>query len=296
MPFFQIHPATLLRRPTLWLALMLGLLLSGCASVVEKTNVQEPSVSLANARIAGLSLDGVELVAILDIDNPNPFAIDLAGYDYSLTINNNKISGGQQRQGMKIGAKTKSQIEVPIKLNFSEIFKLVGGLSELDTIGYKVDATAYINVPVVGTRAISTSLGSTFPLPKRPDIGIKGIKINSFDFASADITLTLEVQNPNGFDIDLNQLDYRLTIGEEEWARAKFNRAAKLTAKGRDEIELPVKVNFFDIGGAIFKALKEARPLDYRLQGDMQLDTSLPWLKNLEIPFDQLGTIKPEIL
>ena len=280
----------------LFLLFFAAWLTTACSTLVEQANIQEPTITLEKTRVAGLSLEGVDLMVSLNVQNPNPFSIKLAGFDYSLSINNHKITGGQKRDAFKINSNDVAQIELPVKLNFTEIFKLVGGLTELDAVGYQIDATAYIDVPVIGVRSISTTLGSEFPLPKRPTIGITGIRINSFSFAGAKAIVGLRVANPNSFGIDMNKLDYRLTVGNEDWARANIREKTSLAGGGETEIELPIEVNFFDMGGTVFKVLKDAKPLDYRLQGDMLLDTELPMLKNLEIPFDHVGSVKPEFL
>ncbi len=292
----DLHPAHAARLIKLTLLLCLAWLATGCASLMDRADIDKPTVTLAQTQLNGLSLDGIEILVTLKIDNPNPFAIKLAGFDYALAINQHKIGGGQQREALEIGRRDSALVSVPVKLNFTEIFKLVGGLSELDSISYEIDATSYIDVPVIGLQSIHSKLTKAFPLPKRPDIGITHIKVNRFDFAGANITLGLQIKNPNAFSVEMSKLDYRLNVGDEEWIRARLDQAATLAAKGVNEMEIPVQVNFFDMGGAIFNALKKHRPLEYQLKGDMLLDTEIPFLKGVEIPFDQVGSVQPDIL
>ncbi len=295
MPAMELHLVRGAHTTKLFLLICLAWLTSGCASLMDRADIHKPTVTLEQTRLAGLSLDGIEILVTLNIHNPNPFAINLAGFDYALAINQHKVGGGQQRDGVEIDGHADTQVSVPVKLNFTELFKLVGDLGERDSIDYEIDATTYIDVPVIGLQSISSRQTKTFPLPKRPNIGITGIKVNSFDFAGANITLGLQVKNPNAFSVEMSKLDYRLNIGDEEWVRTRLDHAATLAAKGVSEMEIPVQVNFFDMGGMIFKALKEKKPLEYQLQGDMVLETELPFLNNVEVPFDQVGSVRPDV-
>ncbi len=296
MPTMEMHPVRGANVTKLFFLVCLAWLTSGCATLMDRADIQKPSVTLEQTKLNGLSLSGIEILVTLNIQNPNPFAIKLAGFDYDLAINQHKVSGGQQREPIEIGSHDSALVSVPVQLNFTEVFKLIDGLAERDSISYEIDTTTYVDVPVIGLQSIASTLAKSFPLPKQPDISVTRIKVNSFDFAGANITLGLEVKNPNAFSVDMSKLDYRLSVGDEEWVRTKMDHAATLAAKGVSEMEVPLQVNFFDMGGMIFNALKAKRPLEYQLQGNMVLDTPVPFLNNVEVPFDQVGQVNPDVL
>ncbi len=268
-------------------------LLGGCSTLAPLTEAQEPKVTLEQTRLAGLSLEGVTIEVTLAVDNPNPFGVTLSGFDYAVTINGQKVGGGQQRQPREIAARATTPLTVPVTLRFADLLRLIGGLSERDRIDYRVDATAYLEIPVLGTRAVEGHVEKQFPLPRRPGIAITAIEVGRFDFGGAEALVKLRIDNPNPFGIDVRRFDYALEVEGEPWARARLDRAAHLNPGDAIELELPLEVDFSDIGGALFQALTQLRPLDYRLRGEMALETTLEQMPELQIPFDQIGAIRP---
>lgn len=273
------------------LVLFIVLLNASCANITP-LKIQKPSITLAETKLSGLSLEGAKITLKLNIQNPNSSAIKLAGFDYALNINEQKVGGGQQRKIITLAAESTHQIDVPMTLTFSEIFKLIGGLADNDELNYQVSATVYLDLPVLGVQAISREFNGSLPLPKRPAISLTDIKLDRIDIAGASIVIGLQIDNPNAFDIDLNTLAYRLIVNEQEWVNATTETVTSLASNGSSKLEVPLNINFFDIGGAIFKALKDAQPLNYRLQGDMLVKTDVPLLDTMKVPFDQLGSFK----
>ena len=58
----------------------------------------------------------------IKIDNPNNIAIDLAGLDYGLKINQSSLFSGTKNDPLNIGAKGSSTIQIPLSLKYEDIY------------------------------------------------------------------------------------------------------------------------------------------------------------------------------
>ena len=89
------------------------------------------------------------------------------------------------------------------------------------------------------------------------------------------------------FGIDVSQLAYSLSINGAQWAESTLSETIKLAEKGETQIDIPLKLNFMEMGSALMKS----KGLNYQLKGNMNLDTTLPMLKNVKVPFDKSGVV-----
>ncbi len=269
-------------------------LATGCSSlnaVKEATGIKSPSVSLAGMQITDLTMENVGLSLTLSIDNPNPIPITLAGFDYSLFFDGKQLLAGEKRDQLKIVAKGVSSVTLPITLNFSDLENLYQGAMSQDTLRYELKATALVDIPVLGIQKFPSTQTGEFPIPKAPDVSLSGITIEKMGLTSANIVITANIKNPNYFGIDISQLAYSLSINGSKWAESTLSDAINISEKSETKINIPLKLNFIEMGSTLYSTLTKGGGLKYQLMGNMNLNTALPMLKNVAVPFDKSGTV-----
>jgi LEA14-like dessication related protein len=69
-------------------------------------------------------------------------------------------------------------------------------------------------------------------------------------FSNVALDVKLRVQNPNPFPIPAGKLDYALSIGGAEVARASDAAVGRLGAGGATIVTIPVRVDLARLGGA----------------------------------------------
>ena len=268
--------------------------LFGCSTldaVKDAAGIKNPDVSISGMRVTGLSLEGAELEFALNVDNPNPVAINLAGFDYALLINGQQFLQGEQRSQVKIPARNANEVKVPVAFKFAELAKLSQGLLDKDKLNYEIKTDALVDLPVLGVKKFPVSDSGDLPIPKVPNISLAGIKIDQLGLTGAKLGLQLNVDNPNNFGLDIRQLVYNLTVNGQQWAQSNLGETISLDKKGNSQLNIPISLNFLEMGSALYKVLTQSQPLDYQLNGDMKLDTSLPLLKDISAPFNKAGTV-----
>ena len=76
-----------------------------------------PVIKVKGVKIKNLSLAAAEVVAQVEIDNPNAFDLAFSDFDYQLDINQQNWGLGSISQRSSIAQKSKGTIEIPVKLN-----------------------------------------------------------------------------------------------------------------------------------------------------------------------------------
>ncbi len=282
-------------RLSYFFAASIILLLSGCASLEKllgAADVREPEVSLAGTQLSALSFDGAELTMLINVDNPNALPIKLAGFDYALNIDGKPFTQGEQHSGINIDARSSNQVEVPIAFKFTELVNLFKGEGNRDSLPFNIDSKIRVDLPVLGTRTIPASYSNAIPIPSVPSMQVSDVAIDSLSLTGAALTVVMAMDNPNAFGIDLTRLDYNLLVNGKSWAAIKTANVVTLPEKGHAQMSIPVSLSFSDMGMALYQALTQSKAMEYQLNGDMTLDTTLPLLKNIELPLKQAGAFQ----
>ena len=277
-------------------ALAVVVLSTACSSLdqaMQMAKIDKPTVSMSDARITGISFDQARLEFTLDVNNPNPIPVQFAGFDYNFLVNGYQLLAGEQRDGVKVAANQTSQVKLPLVLKFADIFELVKGLSDSQTLDYAIKTDALLDLPIMGMVRVPAEKTGQVPVPRIPKISLDGIKIKKLGFTGADVEIGLNLDNPNAFDIDIRNLGYDLVVNGQRWLQSQGKDTISLAKSGSSQVKVPLHLSFLDMGRTLANLLTQQSPLEYQLVGNMNMDTSLPMLKDIALPFRQEGSVSP---
>ena len=271
------------------LLLLFTMTLISCAELAKHADTIKPTAKLTGTRLANINFEQVDLVFDLAVENKNPVSLNLAGLDYELKIENQSLVSGTTAQAIKLKASSTSPVQLPITLKFNDLKNLPGELWNKDKIAYQLISQFNVDLPVIGNYAIPVTNKGELPVPKIPDIKIKDVKVKNLSFTSADLIAQVEVSNPNDFDLGLSNLNYQLTVNQQNWGQGKINQNSSIPKKGKGLVEIPVKLNMLSAGKSAYNALINKAPMEYQLTGNVTLDTGLELLQKQNIPLDIKG-------
>ena len=277
------------------LLILMFAVLSGCASmdaVKKAAGIKDPAVSIAGMNVSTLSAEGLTLQFVLDVDNPNPIPLNLAGFDYALKLDGKQLMAGEQRDKVNIKARGSSQVKVPVSLKFSDLSRLISGAINKENLGYELKTSALVDLPVIGIKKIPASKKGTFPVPRAPDISLTGIDVKKLGLAGAKVVIGANIENPNAFGVDINKLIYNLSINGKRWVKSDIGKTISLDGKGSSTLTIPLELNFLEMGSSLYQMLTQSKGMNYNLTGDMKFDADHPLLKGVDAPFTKKGTVE----
>jgi LEA14-like dessication related protein len=80
-----------------------------------------PKIKVNSVKINKLSFMAAELVAQVEIDNPNAFNLGLSDFNYQLNVNQQKWGQGSINKSSTIPQKGKGTIDIPVKLDITSV-------------------------------------------------------------------------------------------------------------------------------------------------------------------------------
>ncbi len=283
----------MLRSLLLIIALAHTLLLTGCATleqVGQALEGQKPSARVQGLKLTSLDSNGVDLTFDVQVDNPNPVAISLAGLDYDLKLLGSSFLQGNQTKGMKLAANGSSQVQVPVRLGFQQLLDSYRQLRGAKQVDYQLDLGMGFEVPLLGKVRVPVSYQGEFPIPEMPSVSLRSLDVQQLSLSGAKLLMQLEVDNPNAFSLLLQRLDYGLKLNGYDVGGGLVKQGVKIGQEGRGTVSLPLAVDFNQVGMGLYKALL-GQGIQYDLSGSMDASSSNPLLEAFRIPLDKQGRV-----
>lgn len=277
-----------------WVLLLLPALLGGCSLLRDSGAWQDPEARVLDSRLVGLTLEKAMLEVELDIKNPNLYAIQLGALDYQLNLLDAKVLSGQQSQGNRLAAGQSQRIIVPLELEleFAELAQFVSNLGSLKSLNYSVTGGMTIQLPAAGPLRLPFKTQGDIPVPQVPRFSLAGIEQQRLSLSGADLLVSLDFDNPNVFDLLVNRLNYSLMLNGTAVAQGVLPTEVKISADGRSRVDIPVNLAFGRATLALYDSLRQGGRLNYQLDLDSQLGSSLPSLKSFPFATQQTGQVQ----
>ena len=273
------------------LSIIISMIFLQCAALQEFAKLQKPKLNIEKVRVTAINLKKLDLMFDVNIDNPNPLSANLVGFDYDLNLGGESFLSGQQEKKLVIEANSKSQIHFPVSFFFENIYKRYQSLKNLDSTSYKLMCGLMFDLPILGKTRIPVTKSGNIPLIKIPTIKVNSLKLKKLKLSGADLLLNLELINPNNFSFALNEFNYNLNINNKNWAKGHSLNKMNINKKGKSTLSVPVTLNFKQIGRTVYKLIASSKKLNYDLNGRINLDNSIPMLKNIDLPINKTGEI-----
>jgi len=139
---------------------------------------------------------------------------------------------------------------------------------------------------------LTVTLGGCALFFSRPSVNIVDVRVLSVGLVGATAEVVLDVENPNGFDLRLTDVRYRLLFSDEAvedgWrvlADGASDQRIVVPANGTQTVRLALPFRYSDLGLALGSILAEGT-LGYRLQGDVRFEAPI---RDVRVPFDRRG-------
>lgn len=282
-------------RLTTLCAMSLALLgLNACAPVDIKESLanHKPTVSVTDQRLTRLDFERVNMAFDIQVKNPNPVGINLAGLDYDLKLAGHSFAAGRQGKQMKLAASGASSFELPLSMAFKEIYAGVKQLKGKDQIPYELTTGLMIEVPLLGKLRYPITTSGTLPLPRLPKISLKNLSLTKLNYTRATLALRLQVDNPNAFSVGLDRLNYDFTVNGKQWLSGSKNGLGHLQKGQQSVITLPITLNFAQMGSSLYGLLQGGQDLNYSLNGKLDASSGHQLIGNFAMPFASSGKVR----
>jgi LEA14-like dessication related protein len=269
------------------------LLAGGCESLRDAVEVmRKPEVRIAATEIEALSFTGLTLRFDVEIENPNPIGIGLAGFDYELQIEGNSFVNGQVQERFAIAARERSIIPIPVELGFEEIAQTFAELAGKEEAAYQLSSGFSFDLPVLGRVRVPVRTDGSFPILRPPRLQVVNLRLNEISLSGASLTLDLELINRNSFKVFVESLEYRFQVDGRDWASGMRRERVRISENDSTRLTIPVDLDFGALGRGVYQMILAGGSLQYAFKANVDVGTSLRELKETSLPFELTGQLR----
>lgn len=268
----------------------LAVLLSGCALFQDLADVKRPDIRYSSMSIQNISFSEVTLLFDFEVDNPNRFGVSADQYSYEFFINENSFLKGTQAENIQVTRESSSIVQVPVSVNYSDMFNTFGSLINRDSFAYELATEVRFNIRGLGQQSIPVSTSGELPIPRMPTVEFGGYNIKQISMSGAELEISLKVNNPNRFGISLANAAYALNVNGREWLDTRLDRRIDLGSSGSETINIPIRLNASQMGSVLLDMMSGNTQFDYRLTGSADVSADIEGFDDATtIPFDLDG-------
>ena len=269
-------------KKTLTLATVLisALLLCHCAAL--KPLLKSPTVHFQGMDVKDPSLFEGTILFHFEIDNPNPIGLPIDAVAYDLKLNGKDFFAGKTNKSISVPSKGSTTIDLPFKVKYLNLVESALEFAKKDDIAYKLNGHI-----TVGPFQIPYAKEGTFSIPHLPKVSLGKAHVEKISILGASMMLSIELENDNPFAIRVAGIEYSVKLGGTPFASGSA-RGKAVSESGTATINLPIDIDFIQVGRAAVQLLKGASA-EYELSGEIKL--SVPKLGFKKFPFLKKGTI-----
>ncbi len=123
-------------------------------------------------------------------------------------------------------------------------------------------------------------LGACSAVFRQPVVTLDTFRLQSIGLRGGTLVARVHVENPNGFDLRTERLDYLIEVAESDTADAvtwrplatgAFEEEVRVPANSAAYVEIPIEFSFSDMGG-LLRPILDRGVIQYRVRGEVDVE------------------------
>lgn len=257
------------KRFVLFLAMVLTILCSQAFPAKD-----EIEITVREKKVENLSRDGLSFVFYLNVANPLDSGRWLTKYDYRLVIEQTEYLKLETTldEPIKVEAKGSVVVALPVKITYELLLRAVPGVPGKDKLACFLAGGMTFQDERRREKRVQIAFAGEFPIFRGVDVELRPIEAKALTVGGADLVFKAVLKNPNGFDLKLESLSYKLDFGEKTVSSGTMGEGVSIAQRGEQLFSIPLLLDFFEIGRDIFNWLEQP-PLPVGFSGEAAVDS-----------------------
>ena len=210
--------------------------------------VKEPVVTFRSVEIAGISFSDIKLLCKVNVENPNSISIPFPDIDWEFFVNKNsfvkgQLSGDQQ----SIKARRSNVVDVLVSFTYVDFFNTFSSLRGSEQADFKVALGIKYDFPILGEKKWDFEHEGVFPVLQMPKISAPSFKVDKLDFTKAELLFTVNVENPNKFELPLPKMAYDYSISNNSFLKSSVDISKPLAAAAVTPVLIRLTVDYIEL-------------------------------------------------
>jgi len=215
----------------------------------------EPIISLRSVELVNISFTGVDIMCKVNVENRTALEIPVPDFTWELFLNTNSFVKGEMNLGGRMKSRQTNVVEIPVSLSYLDIFNTFQSLKGNKNTSYAIALGVKLNIPIIGEKIWNFKHEGVLPVLQIPKFSAPSMKIDNIDFSEVNLAFSINIENPNDFDIPSPQLIYDFFVNRSEYSSAVAISSAPLAAAAVTPVIINIKLRYADLLRAVTSLL-----------------------------------------
>ena len=265
------------------------LFFSVCKTKPAPAQIEDPHPSLVFEKIEADDPVNLRLFFNLDIENPVPSGGQIKIESWRVEINGKRPDSGFTLEIPTVLNFTTGHNSFPLRMSMDVDALAAQGLAPLDEyelnliakLGFSFDSAPPLDLEVSGI--------AVFPGVQAPVFSITAIAILQAELVNTRFRVSLKIDNPNPFPVDLAAFSYELYGNGRLWADGIEKNIIRVMGKSSLRGDLFLIMNFINMRRDLLDQIINLVDVNYRFAGEAQVSTEVEYLPKFTTGFDLSG-------
>jgi LEA14-like dessication related protein len=219
---------------------------SSRSAPAKKEAVQRlvPKMQVASVSILDIDDDRIKLHSKVTLSNPLPVDIHTNSLSYALYIDSVKVMEDAYNKPITIRSSGSTQVELPMELLSKPMARVLKHFEESkkDSADYTLKASFAVDVPIAGNQNFSMDVSKRLPTVRAPKVKVKEVDLNGLRVKKEGVDLVLEVRNPNGFPLKMQDAYYSFAVEDDMELTGQLEKDVNIPARSTENVSLHATV------------------------------------------------------
>jgi len=216
-----------------------------------------PRFSAPSFVVQNTSHSGAEVVVSMNVENPNSFDLPRPGINYDVQLNRNSFVSGGMDNTVPLTANETTPVSLRLQLDYPELLRTFSSFANMNEISGLAQFTFDHGIPIFG-EPIRYEVSGSIPIPQPPRVSSPTMRIESTDITRTIIVFSLNITNPNVFELPAPVINYDFLINRNSFIRGNVENTTPIPPNSTTPVSVRLQVNYVDLIRS-FAALANAR-------------------------------------
>jgi LEA14-like dessication related protein len=249
----------------------------------------QPRARLVFDRVEAAAPKGLTLLFRLEADNPGKEAARLRTAGWKVAVNGIELEeeGTLTLEGASLAAGSSGVFSLRLETVLAA--EMLAGAPG----GREGEATLIADIVFTyssgGEAAIQAAAAASFPLIREPEVRITAIAVKKAELVNTRFKVSLKIDNPNVFPVELSAFSYELYNGGRLWADGAKEDILVIPPESSAETDLFLVMNFINMSRELLNQVTALRDINYRFTGEASVGTGIEHFPQFNIKYDLSG-------
>ena len=262
---------------------------NACKTKPVPAPVEYPSGSLTFEKIEADDPVHLRLFFTAEVNNPFQSTAQVKIESWHVEVNGQRANYGFELDGPLVFSLQSGHNSFPLKVNMDVDALVAQGLAPADEYELNLIAKLSYMFDSAPPSEIEVSGIAVFPGVQAPTFSITAIAILKAELVNTRFRVSLKIDNPNPFPVDLAAFGYELYGNGRLWADGMERNIIRVPGKSSLRGDLFLLMNFINMRRDLLDQIINLIDVNYRFTGEAQVSTEVEYLPKFTTSFELSG-------